>query len=837
MSRSSLVSVAAVFLYIFPVYAQESTEPAPAEESPPEATEPSDAEEEDPEVITVTTQKRAQSVEDVPLSVGVLSGSFLDDNALYDLDDAAEYIPGFQLQLQQVSTPAFVIRGISSDVVEPEAEPNISVFFDGVPGSNANGSAIELFDMERIEVAKGPQGTLFGRGASNGAVNFIFRKPTYERSAEAAIQFGNLNNRRLQLVVNGPLVEDQLAIRLGFVYHERDGFVENSANPEEDAYNGKDTIHMRGSVLWEPTPELKATLISFFQSDTPTQTAFKTMVPALAAADPATPYDDPTLQTPVDAFGPAGQDPGLSLTRRTGGVTLLLDYEVSTAITLSSTTGYRRTESDENFDLDGTSFAWLAGDEGYDSETWFQELRFNFDNDSLFTAFGGVSFFQEINRLDRRITFDQDPLFNNVLPLLTGAPLPFTVAGLGVVEEQTITNNRTESFSAFLDGTVDLLDPVGLPDTLALTGGARVTRDQKRFFYTAPSADPASALVLAFADLGALATDPAAFLESLPRNPFSAGNPTLSNGSTGLLDLLGFPEQTDLESNALDGTSGGQRLRNDGTFEYIEPRAILEWRPFDTMLIYTSLSRGVRSGGLDIDPRGGVDSFGREINKETVRSLEVGVKGSHDFGSVRFNGELAVYDYDYSDFQTLAIVAGNLRTLNAGSASATGFEAAVNFAFDAGISLFANMNYIDGGIDEGGASDLLGNFVDLSGNDFRLTPDINASGGVSYRGALTERVGIFASVLGSYKGDYFFNPENETATDSVPQDFAQEAFALFNASLGLTLDGRFGLTGRVENMFDEEYALDYGNTGRLLGVPTSIRGQPRLVTVTLDARF
>lgn len=836
MSRSLVVFVAAVWLVSLPALAQAQASPAADEASvtADEATEP----EEDPEIITVTTQKRAQSVQDVPLSVGVLSGSFLDDNGLYDLDDASEYIPGFQLQLQQPNTPSFVIRGISSDVVEPEAEPNISVFFDGVPGSQSSAAAIELFDLERIEVAKGPQGTLFSRGASNGAVNFIFRKPTYDRTAEAAIQYGNFNNRRLQLVVNGPLAEDTLAARVGFVYHEREGVVDNGADPDADAFNGKDTMQVRASILWEPTDDLKATLISFFQSDTPTQTAFKTMVPTLAALDPATPYDDDTLQSPVDAFGAAGQDSTVSLSRRTSGTSLLIDYEATSGLTISSISGYRRTESDDRFDLDGLSFPWLGGYEGQNSKTWFQEVRFNYDDGGMFTAFGGVSFFQEIARMDRQITFDQDPLLNNVLPLLTGAPLPFGIAGLGTVREQTITNNRTESYSAFLDGTLDLLKPFEMPNTLSLTGGARITTDSKRFLYTAPAADPASAIVLAFSDIGALAAgDVAGFAASVPRNPFSAGNPTLSNGSTGLLDLLGVPPLTGLESNALDGTSGGQKLRTDGTFEYIEPRGIVEWRPLETLLVYGSISRGVRSGGLDVDPRQGLDDFGREINKETVRSLEFGVKGGHDFGIVRFNGELAVYDYAYDDFQTRAIVAGNLRTINAGSASATGFEAAANFAFDMGISVFANVSYIDGGIDEGGASDLLGTFVDLSGNDFRLTPDVNVSGGVSYRGELTERIGVFASLLGSYKDDYFFNAENELATATVPQDFRQDAFALFNASLGLTLDGKFGLTGRVENMFDEEYVLDLGNTGRLLGVPTSIRGQPRFVTVTLDARF
>ncbi len=797
--------------------------------------------------MTITTQKREQDITDVPLSVGVVNGTFLDDNGLFDLDDAAEYIPGFQLQLQQINTPSFVIRGITSDVGDPEAEPNVSVFFDGIPGSRSAGAAIELFDLERIEVAKGPQGTLFSRGASNGAVNFIFRKPTYEKSAEVALQYGNYQNQRAQFVVNSPLGDsDYAAIRLGMVLHDREGFVESS-NEEGVTYNGKDTLHLRGSLRLDPMDDLVINVISYFQVDTPENTAFKTMVPALAQLDPFTEYNGNPETDPVDGFGPAAQTPGLSLSRRLTGVTGLIDWDLNDVLRISSTTGYRRVESDEVFDIDGISLPLLQGDESTNSELIFQEFRFTWTPDLPFSMFGGVSFYQEKASLDRKVLFDQDPLFNNVLPLLAGDGLSLpTFAGLGQITEQTITQNTTTSYSAFLDGTFEIIK-----DLLAITGGARITEDQKEYSYTAPTAGDGSALTLAFSNLDLLGDAiggdiPAliGFLDSIPSNPFSPGNRTLSNGSTGLLDLLGVPSALvppDLETNALDGTTGGQTLVTDTVFQYIEPRVVLEVRPLDGMLLYASFARGIRSGGLDINPRAGEteDEYRRRIEKESVRSYEVGVKGSADLGVGRFTGEAAFFLYDYKNFQTFLFLDGQSVILNAGDASAQGFEAAANFTFDGGLSIFGNVAYLDGGIDSGSSADVLGNEISLEGNRFRLTPEINVSGGVSYTYALTSDFVANASLLGSYRSDFFFNPENEVAGDlgGVPQDLRQDAYALFNATLGFRYTELYGLTFRAENLLDEEYFVDLGNTGRALGTPTSIRGQPRFLTVTLDARF
>ncbi|MEM9751583.1 MAG: TonB-dependent receptor, partial [Pseudomonadota bacterium] len=135
------------------------------------------------EEIVVTTQKREQSLRDVPVNITAYSGDFLDRIGVQQFDELADFVPGLEIQEQSPNNPGFVIRGITSDSGGADVEPRVSIFQDGVSISKSRGSFVELFDLERVEVAKGPQSTLFGRGALIGGINIIQAKPKPELSA------------------------------------------------------------------------------------------------------------------------------------------------------------------------------------------------------------------------------------------------------------------------------------------------------------------------------------------------------------------------------------------------------------------------------------------------------------------------------------------------------------------------------------------------------------------------------------------------------------------------------------------------------------------------------
>ncbi|MEZ5464819.1 MAG: TonB-dependent receptor plug domain-containing protein, partial [Lysobacteraceae bacterium] len=139
------------------------------------------------ESIVVTAQKREQQAQDVPIAISPVSGEFLDKNGITGFEQLGGYVPGLQTQVQSANTPGFVIRGITSDSGESNQQPRVSVFQDGVSISRSQGAVVELFDMERVEVLRGPQGTLFGRGAEIGAIHLIQNKAVNETSGMARV--------------------------------------------------------------------------------------------------------------------------------------------------------------------------------------------------------------------------------------------------------------------------------------------------------------------------------------------------------------------------------------------------------------------------------------------------------------------------------------------------------------------------------------------------------------------------------------------------------------------------------------------------------------------------
>jgi outer membrane receptor protein involved in Fe transport len=609
---------------------------------------------------------------------------------------------------------------------------------------------------------------------------------------------------------------------------------------------------------------LDITLLGYYQEDTPDSTPVKTLVPSVAALDPFLAGDTNPF---TDGYS---NDAGVSVDRNLYGVTGLIEFDVNDNFSISSTTGYREFESFDFFDPDGTIvpiFEFVEDDEG---SVFFQEFRSTFDVNERLRGFAGASYYFEEATRNRLIDLNQNNALNILLPILApGAQLP-PFAGLPTVQEDVTVTTETESFSVFADLTYDI------SDNLSFTAGARWTTDDKTSFFTAETTTsdlgggfvlPGSLLPLAFTNFGELFAfqggDPTAlgrFVDSIPTNPFSPGNPVLlgaiTNLSGGALDLtnplviqglllqgLLTPQQVAnlafIETNVLEGTTAGQTISHNVSFDYFEPRFILQYDFAENWMGYASYSWGIRSGGPELEPRLGTtpDLYGRTVDPEKITSYEVGFKGSRNFEGGGMTLEGALFYYDYEDFQTLIIEQGSLQNVNAGTASATGFELATTFNFDNGLDVFANMGFLDGGFDEGSTAGVIGPAIDLSGNEFRLSPEWTLSGGVSYTRSFSERLEGFASMLASYRGRHWFNPENETANPLVPVDLAQDGYTTVALNAGVTLDERFQLKTSVQNLLDEEFLIDAGNTGRLLGVPTGVRGQPRLWTVGVSARF
>jgi outer membrane receptor protein involved in Fe transport len=737
------------------------------------------------EGVVVTSQKRVQRIQEVPVAITAYGGDFLEELGINQADDLSSYVPGLEVQLQSPNNPGFVVRGITSDNGDSRVEPRVSVFKDGVSISKSRGSVVELYDLERVEVLKGPQGTLFGRGAQIGAVHIIQRKAKNETSARLELGTGNYGERYATGHVNLPIVEDRLFGRIAGFYQKRDGYL---ANRSGDALNGKETVALRGLARWLPTSTTVVDAIVNYQLDTPPGVSFKSAIfdPENSTPDP----NDPASIGPDPVLG----DDALFIDRTVWSATLLVDQGIGDAWTLSSITGLRQFDSLERFDADGTPAPVLQFDEDAQGDQFSQELRVTYENDGAFSGFGGASFFWEDG--SQRVPFRTDErtfiaLLNPDLPLFgpngtptvvpsipnpaTGEPIPLKAS-----HEEAFENfGTTTALEAFVDGTYRPTD------RLNLTAGLRFTFEDVTGAYEVTNSETPGRLGFV--------------LGASPNNLFSPTNGRLS------------------ESDQFTSAVG---------------RVVAEYAVSDETNVFASLSRGRRPNVINVDASGS-----NVLDAEIVWSYETGVKG-RAFNE-RFEYEANGYVYDYSNFQTSVteLQDGEFvsETRDSGAATALGVETAVRGAILPGVSVFGNYSYIDATFDE---EDENGDPQELANNRFRLTPKHTFAVGADMTVPVHDRAAVFVRPSYTYKSQFFFDEENTEFENSPNPSISQDAYGLLNLRGGIRLlDGRFTVEGFAKNLLDTEYVIDAGNTGKAFGVPTYIAGPPRLLGIRLSGQI
>ena len=788
--------------------------------------QPDTADEAARDVIIVTSQFREQNVLEVPLAVTAYDGAFLETIGVDEFEQLSAFVPGFVVQEQSVNNPGFVLRGITSDDGAATIEPRVSVFQNGVSIARSRGSIVQLHDLERVEVLKGPQGTLFGRSAQIGAVHVITQKPKYDYSAGFAAEFGNFDQQSYKAHVNLPLIDERLAFRAAAAYERRAGFIDN---PLERDLNGTDSWSVRGSLRFDPSEALRIDLIGNYAKDSPPGTSFKSgVVPALGGT--TDPNDFATLST----FGGFLDGAPLGVDRELYDVTLIANLDLGGAWKLTSTSAWREFSSLEVFDPDGTAFNIFTFAEDASGQQWSSDLRFAYDDGGRLTGFFGGGVFAEegaqsvplgINVGETAGLFGSlaavgDPV-GGVAPFggsaflasayLSGDPATLAAAlALAGIPRDVF---QVETFANFADNlSFDVFGELSwaFSDRLTFTAGGRFTRDDKETLFAGEITSPN------------------------PATPFIIGTPALLVGNTGgVVSSDGFPGI-------------------DSTFSGFSWRAVLNWEFADGKFAYVNYSRGRRpeviEDAFSTTPSGGATADFDVIPAETVSSYEVGLKGAFLDGFATLEG--AAYYYSYDNFQTgVTQDAGPglppvFVTLNAGSAESYGVEIGLNLDPSDELDVFFTYGYNHSRFDE---TDSEGNPQVFAGNRFRLSPDHSLSAGFHYERP-TSFGALFLTPTYTWKSSVFFEDENTEAYDvvapgsgavlfSVPA-VKQEAFGLLNIRAGVELmQGRLVVEGYAENLLDKEYIIDAGNTGGAFGIPTYISGAPRFYGGGVKVRF
>lgn len=777
------------------------------------------------EVVTVTTQKTEQSLIDVPINISVTNQDLIDKLGGDDIEDLANFIPGLQVQAQSLNAPTYSLRGVVAD----GGAPRVAIFQNGVSiGTPGYATSIAIYDIERVEVVKGPQATLFGQGALIGGINYIQnRASTAGNEGKLTLEGGDYSFVRGEGHYNFAL-SDTLAVRVAGQVKRMDGYVPNTANSPD--LMGQDTTAIRGAIHWTPTDALTADVFVNYQDDESTGTQFTSgFFPVNGVVDP---YGPTAMNiNPDQVRDKLGND------REILAVTANLEYALNDAWTLTSLTDYRDLSSNEAWDSDGAAFNLLQFYQARAGDAFSQELRLNYDNGGKLTGFFGANYFDY--ETNDTLTFSTDEAYAQSLFLpqiargagltvaqirgllmmqgVPGAenvgsfetPFQYSVLGLltrnaliplnGAHAEKSSSSDGRTSYDLFGDVTYDVTD------RLTLTGGLRYTVNE-----------------LSGSSVGELLR----------------GNPALGGAMNAVTFSPGF-----LINAATIGNQVNASAEPDGAFTW---RLNAAYRVSDNVNTWVSYGRGRRPEALSIS-----GTNVSVVDAETLDNFEAGMFGR--FFDDRLQMTSSVYYGQYENFQTSRFdpINGVFLVENSGNATQYGFEFDGQALITDNIRLLGTYAYNFSEYDD---EDSNGNALQFAGNRFRMSPEQSFSLAADFTIPFAEHGTFFVTPGYIWKGQQYFEDDNgfdyaadgnggfirvrETYPDGTPVVEEQGSYGLVNLRAGFdSADERWGVYVHGENLLDEEYLIDVGNTGGAFGLHTIIRGKPQMLKAGAYIKF
>ncbi len=439
------------------------------------------------DTITVTATKREQTLQEVPIAVSVVDASVIADANIVDLLDLQSVVPSLRAsQLERSANTTFIIRGFGNGGNNIGIEPSVAVFIDGVFRTRSSGSLSDMPDVERVEVLRGPQSTLFGKNASAGVVSIVTAKPSFEWGGKVEGTYGNYNQLIGKAQITGPITEN-LAFSLAGSMNKRDGYVDNLTTGND--INDRNRHMVRGQLLWEPSEDLSFRFIADYDKidelccfapnfeNGPTSAA----IAALGGNVPDSPF---SYETTLN-FDPVSEV-------ENSGYSLQADWDLGWA-SLTSISALRSQESASNGDVDFTSAPLIGSNNNqWEIDTFTQEFRLAGGSEKIDWLVGAFYYDEELDKKSD-VTFDAgfSPYANALSGGVTGGiqdlltnlgviSTPFFEAGTGTFETFSQSN---QSYNIF--GQVDW----HATDKLTLTAGLGYVNDEKKVVASAVNND------------------------------------------------------------------------------------------------------------------------------------------------------------------------------------------------------------------------------------------------------------------------------------------------------------------------------------------------------------
>lgn len=800
------------------------------------------------ETIVVTATRRSESVQDIPVSVKVITGDDMAKAGVSDTRGLMVLAPSFFLtsSSSEVGGTTARIRGVGTQGNNPGLESAVGMYIDGVYRNRSGVGLTDFGQVERVEVLRGPQGTLFGRNSSAGVLSVITKRPQLNKVASyVKLSTGNYSLVNAQAGVDGP-IGDKAGGGIDVMYTKRDGFFERDALTGED-YNTRDRYAIRGQLVFFPRQNVDVRLIADVASrDESCCSAVYTLKGArtsvaLESIDPNTVLTSDTN----DIFGRTtyttpgrNVDTDVSEFGFSGEITWGLQGS-----TLTSITSYRDWDAKNGGDLDYSGADILyrnPEDLAQVFKTFTQELRWNGTTNNIDWLFGLFYSREDLDfRLATKTGADYSVYSENLIDLFGGpAPAPdyTNINGQDIsVGNGDGANDQFSTVSTSL--ALFTHNTWNVTNAFRATLGLRYTEEEKDFSGTILTTGTACANFLTAAGFSG---------NGSPINPVIFGSPALT-GIVGALNCLGGTL-----NSTLDGSYSDSRSEDNvsGTFK-------LTYEFSDDALIYGSFSRGYKSGGYNLD-RSGLDPNGvlnatattstffdirtdvnaLEFEEEEVDAFELGLKST--FARNRMNFNIAAFYQDFSNFQ--------LNTFN----GLTFFVVTLDEVISQGVELEYRLRVADRFRLQAGylyneaeyAEDLQRSdglpATNLAGQQLTHAPKNT----FTLAGTYNFDMAAFGGLSAFIHGDLRYTDQVNTGSD-LDEEKIQGAYTVANVRLGFGRPNKsWSLELWANNVLDEEYLqLVFDSpVQNTAGVQTlesysSFLGEPRTYGVTLGFNF
>lgn len=653
------------------------------------------------EEVVVTAQKRSESLQDVPISVTSFSADDIKVKQIRAAEDLAMHVPNLQVATPiGDGIPVFSLRGVSMSDYSLTQNSPIAIYYDEVYKGNWAILGLGMYDLERIEVLKGPQGTLYGKNTTGGAINFIARKPEFETNGYLNLGYGRFSHRTAEGAYETPL-SDVLAARVAFTYDKSDGYMVNKYPGKKDL-NDQDQYGVRATLRYRPTEIVDIV----FRGSTSRQQPEGFGVSAVPGID--------GVGGPIyGLFGMPGDfREGLSIREhsspletqrnlRSHAASLHANIDLQDALTLSSITSWDKGEIKFVEDADGTPLIVINGSNYAEASQTTQDLRLTSSYDGPFNFIFGAYYSEEKieSRTDVVYFGDVDVTGDGVIDADDCIMGGFFVA----CEYGNSLDQKKKSHAIYADITYDL------SENATLRGGLRYTRDKLNL-------DDFIAQIRS--------VDSVPIVNTIPGNYVGPINATVSKR---------------VSDENLSGKIG------------------IDYKISEDIMVYANYSRGYRAAAFNAQAFALPEEL-TVADPEDVYAYEVGLKSEFFKKRVRLNA--ALFRYDYKNQQVLNVNPATAAQvlISLPKSEITGAEFDVTYMATENLLLSLSGGFLDTEILKGQASG-----VDVEGNELLSSPSTNLTGAVDWSFPLTAWGYADFRVDASYVSEYYYDLVNSPA--------------------------------------------------------------------------